>query len=155
MREVRNQATVIGINALGPLWNPLVAYSSDDASIFNSTVANYKGWTSPMVWADSMFANLGFANQAADSMLNFLRIPDRTMTLSTWYQGSLNMHGNGIYAGVYPGDFILINYPRSGASYYSFEGTMFPFFVTSTHINVATGRVPRLDITARIAPRIT
>jgi hypothetical protein len=136
LREQRNTIDVIGVNALGPIWNPIVAHSVDIDSVYNDAAANYKGYFDPVVWADNIFTDLTFAQRAADSILAYLRIPDREVQFSTWLQPS----------GIFPGDVITVITPRSGAQGYR-------FFVTGTTVSISKGQAPRCDIQARIVPQ--
>jgi hypothetical protein len=136
--ETRNSVTVIGVSALGPLWNPIVAWDTDTDSVYNDYVWNYKGYFDPTVWVDNIFADQAFAGVAAESLLNFLRLPDKSLKFSTWYPGDI---------GVYPNMFINIVNPRSSAS-------NFTFFVVGTHVTVGKGKIPQMDITARIVPQL-
>lgn len=137
VREQRNTVDVIGVNALGPIWNPVVAHSVDIDSVYDDTQANYKGYFDPVVWADNIFTDLGFAQNAADSILAYLRVPDREVSLTCWYQPD---------GGVHPGDVIEVITPRSGAQGYR-------FFVTQTSVSISKGQAARCDIQARIVPQ--
>jgi hypothetical protein len=136
LRETRNSVTVIGVNALGPLWYPIVAHSIDTDSIYVPTAFNYIGWHNPLVWVDSIFANIAFAQSASDALYAFLRLPDRTVSFTTWYPGD---------ALVYPTCMITINYPRSAVSGFS-------FFVTATRTSMRQGQNPTMTISGRIVP---
>lgn len=136
LKEVRNSVTVIGVQAFGPIWDPVVAHQYDNDSIFNDFAPNFKGFNDPMVWVDNIFAFPAFANAAALSMLSYLRIPDKSIHFSTWYPSG---------QGVYPGDVIRVINPRSAAS-------LFPFFVTATRSTFSRDGLPRMDIEARLVP---
>ena len=135
--EQRNSVTVIGVNAFSSIWNPKVSHQPDLDSIYNDAATNYKGYPDPMVWVDNLFVNAGFADAAAIAMLKQLRIPDRQVSFSTWYQPD---------GGVYPGDMISVITPRSGAQGYS-------FFVVGVTNTFAKGQASRCDIQARIVPQ--
>lgn len=137
LKEARNSATVIGVSAFGPLWNPIVAHSPDLASVYDDSQPNYKGFWDPIVWADNLFVDKAFAQKASDSLLAYLRLPDRQVGFSTWYQAD----GRGVY----PGDMIAVITPRSGAALQT-------FFVTETRVTISIGQAARCDIQARIVP---
>lgn len=137
MEEVRNSVTVIGVNAYGPIWNPKVSHDIDTDSIYNDDAPNFIGWNSPVVWTDNLFVDQGFADKARQSLLAYLRIPDRQVGFSTWYQPD---------GGVHPGDMIRVITPRSGAAGYT-------FFVTQTSVTFAKGQASRCDIQARLVPQ--
>ena len=137
LSDQRNTATVIGVNAFGATWNSVVAHAVDIDSVYNDSVSNYVGFFNPVVWVDNLFVDLTFAQAAADSILAYLRIPDRQIGFTTWYQPD---------GGVYPGDIIRVITPRSGAQGYT-------FFVTQTCVTVSKGQAPRCDIQARIIPQ--
>lgn len=105
LEDVRNQITVIGIDAFGPLWSPIVAHQSDQASIRDSAAFNHIGWEQPFVWADNLFANLAFAANASQQLINFLRLPSITTTFTTHLNPDL-----------YPLDTISVQCPRVGLS---------------------------------------
>lgn len=133
LESVRNSTTMIGVNAFGPIWDPVVAHAVDLDSMFNDSVPNYKGWNSPLVWTDNMFSYLPFAQATADAMLAFLRIPEKQVHFTTWYPTTP----------VYPGDIISVFYPRSGAS-------LLPFFVTETTSTRAAGQLFTMNITGQL-----
>ena len=137
LKDTRNSATVIGVNAFGPIWNPIVSHDIDLGSIYDDSQPNFKGFPDPVVWADNLFVNQAFADKAVASLLGYLRLPDRQVTLTSWYQG------DGV--GVFPGDIIQVITPRSGAAAQR-------FFVTQTTVSISKGQAPRHDIQARIVP---
>lgn len=106
MEDVRNAVTVVGVDAFGPLWNPIVSHRQDNASIHNPFAPNYIGWEQPLVWADSLFASPQFASDAADALIAFLRHPSEVVTFTTWLQPDL-----------YPLDVIAIEAPRFGTAF--------------------------------------
>lgn len=106
MEEVRNTVTVVGVDAFGPLWNPIVSHRQDNASIHNPFAPNYIGWEQPLVWADSLFASPQFASDAADALIAFLRHPAEVVTFTTWLQPDL-----------YPLDVIAVEAPRFGTAF--------------------------------------
>ncbi|GIV22150.1 MAG: hypothetical protein KatS3mg023_3901 [Armatimonadota bacterium] len=103
MEDVRNAVTVVGVDAFGPLWNPIVSHRQDDWSIHYPFAYNFVGWEQPLVWADSLFASPQFASDAADALIAFLRHPSEVVTFTTWLQPDL-----------YPLDVIAIQAPRFG-----------------------------------------
>lgn len=103
--EVRNTVTVVGIDAYGPLWNPIVSHRQDNASIYDPSAPNYIGWEQPLVWADSQFADIEYASEAADALIAFLRHPAETVTFTTWLQPD-----------IYPLNVIAVDAPRFGTT---------------------------------------
>lgn len=106
MEEVRNSVTVVGVDAFGPLWNPIVSHRQDNWSIHYPLAPNYIGWEQPLVWADSLFASPQFASDAADALIAFLRHPAEVVTFTTWLQPDL-----------YPLDVIALEAPRFGTTF--------------------------------------
>ncbi len=80
-RGVRTGVTVVGVDAYGPAWAPIVAHRSNDAALYDKYSANYKGFRSPMVWADPMFADQDYADDAADAMNALVSLPGETLGL--------------------------------------------------------------------------
>lgn len=105
LEDVRNQITVVGIDAFGPLWSPIVSHQVDQQSLNNPAAFNHIGYSQPFVWADNLFANLGFASEAAARMINFLRLPSIHVSFTTHLNPDL-----------YPLDTITIQCPRVGIS---------------------------------------
>jgi hypothetical protein len=135
LREVRNAVTVIGVNALGPLWDPIVAHTIDEASVYDDSQPNFKGYIDPLVWADNLFANLVFADEAATELLAFLRLPGRTLSITTWFQDRpLN-----------PLDLIRIDNPKSAATWKN-------FLVLATHDRLKKGEPPTTELMGRFVP---
>lgn len=134
MEDVRNTITVVGVDAFGPLWNPIVAHRQDDASIHYPFAPNYIGWEQPLVWSDSQFANLSFASAAADALFAFLRHPGEVVQLTTWLQPDL-----------YPLDVIAIEALRFG--------TMSKrYLVVGIEHRVHSGALGETTIVARYIP---
>ena len=147
--EVRNAVSVIGINALGPLWDPIVAHQVDLGSVYDDSALNYKGYFDSEVKADSMFATVPFADLAAVSTLSYLRVPDRNLRLKAWYQD---------HTPINIGSLVTIDYKRTGAN--SYPAAFFPdvdpstlaFFVTGKKVRRSKGRPATMDISARLVP---
>ena len=139
LSDVRNSVTVFGKN-LAPTpsaWAVTGDTRADLDSVYNDAVANYKGFFDPLIWEDQIFSTNEFASKAAVAQLNFLRIPDQTVSFTTWYQPE----------GVQTGQLIKLNYPRSGASNRGYY-----FFVVGTHVHITKTERPLLGITARLIP---
>jgi hypothetical protein len=134
MEDVRNSVTVVGVDAFGPLWNPIVAHRQDDASIHYPFAPNYIGWEQPLVWSDSQFANLSFASAAADALFAFLRHPGEVVQFTTWLQPDL-----------YPLDVIAIEAPRFGTMWKR-------YLVVGIEHRVHSGALGETTIVARYIP---
>lgn len=131
LEDVRNQVTVVGIDAFGPLWNPIVSHYSDDASINDPYAFNHIGYPQPIVWADSMFANTQFAEAAAQRLIAYLRMPTLHVQFSTWLNPD-----------IYPLDTIGVDAPRFGIA-----GLRFMVVSVSHHLD--EGSFGSTSITAR------
>lgn len=140
MEEVRNQVTVVGTNAFGPIYNPVVSHYSDEASIEDDTAFNFLGYPSSVVWADSIFANPAFAKRAAKSVINFLRLPGRSVRLTTWMQPD---------RAIYPMDIIQVSYPKSAVSYLNKR-----YLVLSARDRQARGAAPQTSLRCKWLPPI-
>jgi len=105
-RDTRNQLALVGIDAYGPDWSPIVEKREDMNSIFTPPgyipPANYCGYKKPLVWMDSRFANSDFASKAADQIFAIADLPDYTCSVNAWLQ-----------PGVYPMDVMMVDYPRA------------------------------------------
>ena len=134
MEDVRNTVTVVGVDAFGPLWNPIVAHRQDDYSVHYPFAPNYIGWEQPLVWSDSQFASLPFASAAADALFAFLRHPSEVVEFTTWLQPD-----------IYPLDVIAIEAPRFG--------TLFKrYLVVGVRHTLHSGTLGETSITARFIP---
>jgi hypothetical protein len=111
LRTVRNDVTIIGIDPNTFL--PIVAHDRDNDSIYNPYAANYLGYRSSMVWADSMFCTTEYAEQALNSIFNAARLPNDTVSFVGWAQPEL-----------YPMDVISAFDPRTAPGYQ-------PYWITS------------------------
>lgn len=131
LEDVRNQVTVVGVDAFGPLWNPIVSHYSDDASINDPNAFNHIGYSQPIVWADSMFANSAFAEAAAQRLISFLRLPTLHVHFTTWLNPD-----------IYPLDTIGVDAPRFGIA-----GLRFMVVSVSHHLD--EGSFGSTSITAR------
>ena len=136
--DVRNQVSVIGVNAFGPIWNPIVAHESDDDSIENDDAFNFIGFPAELVWVDNQFVNQEYATAAAKTMLQFLRVPPRFIELDSWMQPDRP---------VYPLDVIRIDNPKSAAAFGPKD-----FLVLGTTDSQAWGESPRTTLRGRWLP---
>lgn len=141
MHDVRNFVVAFG-KSLAPTasaWRITGGEKCDFESISNdlNSSGNYKGFMDALIWEDQIFATDAFAQEAAEAMLNFLRLPDKTVQFTAFYQPG----------GIHTGQFIQINYPRTGAS----DASLY-FFVVSTTVHQGPKETPRIDITARVMP---
>ena len=88
--NTRNQTIVIGIDAYGQEWAPIVEVRTDEASIFTDPYTtpprNYKGYPATAIWTDARFANEEYASAAADYMHAINTLPDYDVTIDTWMQ---------------------------------------------------------------------
>lgn len=110
--NVRNQIVVIGVDAFGGSWAPIVTKFEDTDSISNPLVANYLSWESPFVLTDPKFASPAFAAEAALRMLQFMRVPDYEVSFETWMQPT-----------IFPMDVVYVREAKSGVG-------LLPFYVT-------------------------
>lgn len=117
--SVRSGATVIGVDAYGPHWRPVVAHQANNDAINNKYARNYKGFRCPAVWVDSRFATLDYADQAAVSLMAVLSMPSEDISLSL----------EAGMADLYPMDVIAIIDSKTPAS---IGGIPKLFFITQT-----------------------
>ena len=141
MHDVGNYVVAFG-KSLAPTasaWRITGGDATDFESIYNdlNSNGNYKGFMDALIWEDQIFATDAFAQEAAEAMLNFLRLPDKTVQFTAFYQPE----------GIQTGQFIQVNYPRTGAS----DASLY-FFVVSTTVHQGPKETPRIDITARVMP---
>lgn len=145
---VRNQTTIIGVDAHGPLWLPTVSHRSDAASIYEDrasiweeSTANYLGFKSSFVWIDSQFANRQYTAEAADRIHALMRIPDIQGSYNSW----LNL-------GVYPGRWVGLVDVKSGL-YDRFNGLYLSMLVMGASHIIKRGQVPTTSMRLRYIPR--
>lgn len=136
-RDVRTGVTVVGIDAYGPMWKPILAVRANNNALYNKYSSNYKGFRSPMAWADSMFANIDYANAAADSLSEVVSLPVERLSIGMMAMGDL-----------YPLDVIGIVESKTPASD---NGSPKAFFITQTNENWSIG--VRSDYKMQIAGR--
>ncbi len=86
LSEVKNQASVIGIDAFASKWDAIIETREDSASIEDPLAANHLGYPAPAVWMDSQFAEPGFAADAADETIRVLSQPGQVEQIVTWIQ---------------------------------------------------------------------
>lgn len=146
--EVRNKVTIIGVDAFGPMWNPIVAHRVDELSIdcpsmtiFDPTVFNFVSFDNGLVWMDSIFANEEFAYAAADETFNWLRYPAITAQFSTWMQPD-----------IFPGSWIGINEWKSGLTD-GISRVSMALLVMSIGHHIHMGQPPTSSISCRMVPK--
>lgn len=103
MDEVRSTSIVIGINAFGPRYDPIVYKWTDFDAIDNPNAFNHLGYDAPAVWMDSQFADPYFAYIASGAMFYFLRTPGYAVEFETWLQPD-----------IFPLDMIQLQSPKLG-----------------------------------------
>jgi len=81
-RSVRTGVTIVGVNAYGPAWDPILAHRSNPAALYDRNSPNYKGFRSPLAWADPMFANRQYAEEAADAVNILTSLPGETISIT-------------------------------------------------------------------------
>ncbi len=91
LSQVRNQITVVGLDAYAPMWLPTVSHRVDSQSLTNFNAPNYIGYPQPFVWADSQFARLEFARAAAETAFARMRHPYETVSFTTLFTPSLRV----------------------------------------------------------------
>lgn len=123
---VRTGVTVVGIDAYGPLWQPIVAHRENEDAIYDPYYAGYKGFRSPFGWADSMFANQTYADDAADTAFSVLSRPYETVGLEMLSQ-----------VDIFPLNVLGIVEAKTPASV---NGIPKAFFVTGTRENIVRTR---------------
>lgn len=138
LRDVRNQVTVVGVNAFGPIWNPLVFHASDDSSILDDDAFNFLGYPNPLVWMDNIFVDPVFGQSACNNLLQFLRIPPRNVNLTTWMQPDTP---------IFPLDIIQVSNPKSAASFGAKD-----FLVVSVSDIQEYGEAPTTQLSGRWLP---
>lgn len=136
-RDVRNQLVLVGIDAYGDNWVPIVTKREDAASISSppgSQPKNYVGYRKSMVFMDSRFARADFASSSATRLFRWLRQPSAVVSFTTWMQPDL-----------YPMDVIYVNDAKSGIQ-------NIPYYVLnmSNTLSLLGGRIAmQSQITAR------
>ena len=124
-RDTKNVTIVIGIDSYGTDWSPIVAKRQDDASITTQpgdpVAFNFKGFPAQVIWMDSRFANLDFANRAADNIHAIVRMPEISSQNNLWLQPD-----------VFPMDLIYVVDPKSNSAVLDDNGNIIyaiPFYV--------------------------
>src|SRR5262249_21834153 len=127
--EVRNHVTVIGVNAWGPLWDPIVSHRWDEGSIFGAggtiwdgTQNNFVGFENSFVWMDSQFASLEDSSDAADATINVLKLPVIDSDYTLWPQ-----------IDIFPGMWVAYYDRRSGAYDAATDSPFYLSFFVITH----------------------
>jgi len=127
--NTRNRTILIGIDAFGPEWAPIVESRQDDASIFTDPSVtppqNYIGYEKAFIWLDARFANEEYASAAADFIFAINRLPDYDVTCQAWLQPE-----------IFPLDTIMVNDWRSNSA-------GIPFYVMSVQntLSVLSGNL--------------
>lgn len=80
-RSVRTGTLIVGVDAYGPNWDPLIAHRENIEALYDKYSANYKGFRSPMAWADPMFAIQSYAEEAADAVNALVSLPVETVNM--------------------------------------------------------------------------
>lgn len=135
MGAVRNEVLVVGVDAYGPLWLPIVSKRSDEASLYDPSAFNYVGFPSRAVWADAQFAVEEFAARAADALFRYLSAPAETLSVSTWFTPDL-----------YAGDVVYGSFPRFGV------GTVERYLVVGVSHSLSRGSVGQTHLQLRWLP---
>lgn len=140
---VRNHLTIVGIDAYAPMWRPVVAHRADWSSLEQYGRRNYMGFRRRAIWADSQFARLDYAAEAADMIFPVVSMPQEEVTFLCRGQPDL-----------YPLDVIQIfELPpgKTGVTQYQGGGPRFFFITRITHRMVAQGT--KMDFTSTITGR--
>jgi hypothetical protein len=91
--STRNQTILVGIDAFGPEWAPIVEKRRDEPSIFTAPgdlpPRNHISYPKSVIWTDARFANPQFASDSADRLHAMVRLPDYTANFSCWLQPDL------------------------------------------------------------------
>jgi hypothetical protein len=150
LTQVRNKVTIMGIDAYGGKWDPLISHRTDENSIYNFSQStaldliggNFLGFENAFVWVDSQFATLDYASDAADAAFEILKVPSITGSMTSWPQFD-----------IFPGVRVGIHDVKSGA-FDRFTGKYLEFMVTGiTHV-IRKG-FARSNMNLRYIPRIS
>lgn len=147
LTTVRNRVTLIGIDAYGPLWNPIVAHRSDEDSIytpandvFEITQANNIGMPMGFVWIDSQFANTDYASSTADAIFDLVRYPSITGRFTSWLQPDLLV-----------GQRLGFDDVRTG-SYDAYSGNFLEFMLVGLTHEIQLGSAATTSMQCRFIP---
>jgi len=77
---IRNTFTILGVDAYGPLWRPVIAHRGDWRSIYDPSAPNYVGFRKPAAWSDTQFTNPEYADDAAQRIFDLLRLPSEEVS---------------------------------------------------------------------------
>jgi hypothetical protein len=106
--NVYNRVHLVGVDSFSDAFNILISRREDKRSInalAGQEPANYVGFPTDFVWLDSRFANGAFVANAADRLLEILRLPLIEATFTCWLQPDL-----------FPMDVVYVINDRSGIS---------------------------------------
>jgi hypothetical protein len=81
-RTIRTDLTVIGIDAYGPAWRPIVEHRHNERSISDPRDFTYVGYRKPRAVADSRFATQEYAALAADTIFSLENRPSEEIVLT-------------------------------------------------------------------------
>jgi hypothetical protein len=145
MTEVRNLTTIIGVDAFGPAWDPLVAhrsssYISTDPNPWALRGGGFKPFRAALVWVDSQFATLEYASDTADQVHQVVSRPSMTVPMRTWLQPDL-----------FPGARVGIYDLRAGL-YDRQVGAYKELMVMTVSHRVANGEIPTTQLGLRFVP---
>jgi hypothetical protein len=150
LMEVRNRVTILGIDAYGETWSPIIAHLVDEGSIYNDsntgmgvTQGNYLGYAQDFVWADSQFATLQYATDACQRIFNIIVNPSITANINVWCQPD-----------IFPGTCVALNDRRTGAVD-TLGNQYLNFFVTKVNHVLVKGMPPRTNLGCRWLPNQT
>lgn len=151
LRDVRNKVAVIGIDAAGPLWFPVVSVRTDTTSLYGNhsifwdmldPIANFMGFESAFVWADSQFANLPYAARAADEVFRVMRMPNASGRFTSW-----------INLDIAPGTWLGVVDVHAG-TFNRVSGDFLPLLTTGVTHHIRKGAPPTTTSTTRYIPMI-
>jgi len=80
-RTIRTHLTVVGIDAYGPTWKPIIEHRANEASVRNPMDYTYVGYRKPRALADSRYATPEYAAAAADTIFALENRPSEEITL--------------------------------------------------------------------------
>lgn len=148
--QSRTSLLLIGINAPGALWEPIVCHRGDSeavydagSSIWDPTLPNFQGFENPDIIVDNQFANPDYANNAADRIWPVVRQPYLTAGYQVWHNPEL-----------YPGKWVGMVDVKSGL-YDRFSQDYTALMVMSVTHRIMKGRIPTTDLNLRYVPSQT
>lgn len=81
-RHIRTGVTVIGVDAYGPAWRPIISRRDNEDALYNKHYSGYVGYRRPWAKVDSIFATQEAADAARDAFFEVASTPYETLTLS-------------------------------------------------------------------------